>query len=115
MKRIIAVALFAFVSGSAFAEAQYGVEVYPGAKADEQVAKQVKDKLKITAKTYRTSDPVSKVTDFYRKQNLTEAHASKKGATFTSKAGATVTIQSPWLDMDSGKMNNDTLVSIVAK
>ena len=114
MKRTIAAALFAFVSGAAFAESQYGVEVYPGAKADEQVAKQVKDRLKVTAKTYRTSDAVSKVADFYRKQNLTEAHASKKGATFTGK-GATVTIQSPWLDMDSGKMNNDTLVSIVAK
>jgi hypothetical protein len=114
MKKPLAVALFAFVSIAAIAETQYGVEVYPGAKADEQVAKQVKEKLRTTARTYRTSDPVSKVADFYRKQNLTEAHASKKGATFTSKT-ATVTIQSPWLDMDSGKMNNDTLVSIVAK
>ena len=114
MKKAIALALFVLVSGAAFAETQAGVEVYPGAKADEQVAKHVKDKLKMTAKTYRTSDAVSKVADFYRKQNLTEAHASKKGATFTSKT-ATVTIQSPWLDMDTGKMNNDTLISIVAK
>jgi hypothetical protein len=114
MNKAIAAALLAFVSSAAVAETQYGVEVYPGARPDEQVAKQVKEKLKITARTYRTSDPVSKVADFYRKQNLTEAHASKKGATFTGK-GATVTIQSPWLDMDSGKMNNDTLVSIVPK
>ena len=27
----------------------------------------------------------------------------------------TVTIQNPWMDMDTGKLNNDTLISIVKK
>ena len=27
----------------------------------------------------------------------------------------TVTVQNPWLDMKTGKINNDTLVSIVPK
>ena len=113
MKKFITIALFTLMSGAAVAETQHGVEVYPAAKADAAVAKQLKDKMKITGAFYRTSDSVAKVAEFYRKQKLTEGPAtSDKGAMFTGKA-VTVTIQNPWMDMDSGKIMNDTLVSIV--
>ena len=101
------------VAAPAFAESQLGIEVYPGAKADPEVAKVLKEKMHIAGKTYRTSDSVAKVTEFYRKQKLEEAPgADKEGAMFTSKK-ANVTIQNPWMDMKSGKLNNDTLITIV--
>ena len=116
MRKAIAVGVFALFAGTAVAESQFGIEVYPGAKADAEVAKQLQEAMKIKGKTYRTSDPVAKVAEFYRKQKLEEAPGtSKTGAMFMSKGGANVTIQNPWADMKTGKMNNDTLVSIVGK
>ena len=115
MRKVITIALFAFMAGQAAAEAQYGVEVYPAAKADAEVAKQLKDAMKIEAKTYRTSDSVTKVSEFYRKQKLTEGPGtSEKGSMFYNDK-VTVTVQNPWLDMKTSKINNDTLVSIVPK
>ena len=80
MKKVITIALFALMAGQAAAEAQFGVEVYPAAKADAEVAKQLKESMKIEAKTYRTSDAVPKVSEFYRKQKLTEDRARAKRA-----------------------------------
>ena len=115
MKKAIAAALFTAFAGPALAEAQHGIEVYPAAKADEAIAKQLKQKMNLNAKTYRTTDSVKKVTEFYRKQKLTEGPASSdQGAMFMSKS-ADVTIQSPWMDMSTNKINNDTLISIVGK
>ena len=113
MKKALSIALLAMITG-AHAASHLGIEVYPGAKEDAAVAKQVKQKLKIDAHTYRTADDVAKVTDFYRKQNLTQKTSTKKGASF-SGTSATVTVQSPWLDLESGQLNKDTLISIAGK
>ena len=92
------------------------VPVYPGAKADPETAEVLKKQMQITAQTYRTSDSVEKVSQFYKAQKLKEMPgADKKSAGFTAADGAHVTIQNPWLDMKNGKMNNDTLISIVKK
>jgi hypothetical protein len=112
MRKVITIALFAFMAGQAAAEAQFGVEVYPGAKHDAEVEKQVRD-MKLNAKTYRTSDSVAKVTDFYKGQKLEQQPgANKAGSMFMGK-GVMVTIQNPWADMKTGKVTNDTLISIV--
>jgi hypothetical protein len=97
----------------AAAEQKHGVEVYPNAKADAKVAKQL-EKMNIKgAGTYRTNDGVGKVAEFYRKQGLKEGPAtSAQGAMFTGK-GTTVTIQNPWMDMDTSTITKDTLISIV--
>ena len=103
-----------FWAAQAAAESKYGVEVYPAAKPDAAVTKSLEEKLKLkNAAAYRTSDSVAKVCEFYRKQGLKEAPGTRpEGAMFTGK-GVNVTVQNPWMDMDSGKMNKDTLISIV--
>ena len=112
MKKAIAVALFSLFAAQAGAESQFGVEVYPGAKHDAEVEKQVKE-MKLNAKTYRTTDSVEKVTSFYKGQKLEQGPgANKSGSMFTGK-GVMVTIQNPWADMKTGKVTNDTLISIV--
>ena len=110
---IIAAGLL-FCAAQAAAESRFGVEVYPAAKADAAVTKSLETKLKLkNAAAYRTSDSVAKVCEFYRKQGLKEGPAtSAQGAMFTGP-GVNVTIQNPWMDMDSGKKNTDTLISIV--
>ena len=102
-------------AGAALAEKQHGIEVYPAAKADAEVAKQLKDTMKLNAATYRTTDSVEKVTDFYRKQKLKEnPGTSKQGSSFMAD-GVMLTIQNPWADMKTGKITNDTLISIVGR
>ena len=81
MKKHIAAALFALIAGNAAAESASGIEVYPGAKEDKALAQQLKQTMNLNAKTYRTSDPVPKVTEFYRKQKLKEeVGTSDKGS-----------------------------------
>jgi hypothetical protein len=95
------------------AETQFGVTVYPGAKADAAVTRSLREQLKVNGFAYRTSDGLSKVVEFYRKQPLEEAPGTNpKGAGFMGK-GLMVTIQNPWMDMTTGKLVNDTLISIV--
>ena len=63
--------------------------------------------------TLRTKDSVSKVVDFYKKQNgLKLMHADETGAMF-KKGKIDITLQTPWMDMKTGKMNKDTLISLV--
>ena len=116
MRNPIGIGLAAlFLSSAAAAETQHGVTVYPGAKPDAEVAAELKKAMKITAHTYRTSDPVEKVSQFYRSQKLKEMPgADKKQAGFMAD-GVHVTVQNPWMDMKSGKVNNDTLISIVKR
>lgn len=114
MKRMIGIGLATWVlSAQAWAASQPGATVYPGARPDAAVAAQLKKAMNIEAQTYRTGDSVEKVAAFYRAQKLKEQPGtSKTGAMFTGP-GVTVTVQNPWSDMESGKINNDTLVSIV--
>jgi hypothetical protein len=69
--------------------------------------------MKVDAACYRTSATVAQVNEFYRKQSgTTEMHASEKGGMF-KKGDATITVQSPWLNMKTGQHMTDTLISIV--
>ena len=114
--RVALLATALSLSAHALAEQKHGVEVYPNAKADAKVAKQL-EKMNIKgAGTYRSGDSVAKVTEFYRKQSgLKEVGTGNaQGATFQGK-DVMVTIQNPWLDMDTSQKVNDTLISIVGK
>ena len=114
MKQATWIAAALLFSAAAFAEQKHGVEVYPNAKADAKVAKQL-EKMNIKdAGTYRTADNVAKVSEFYRKQGALKEFGTgnAQGATFQGK-DVMVTIQNPWLDMDTSQKMNDTLISIV--
>lgn len=114
MKRAAWITSALLFSTAALADQKHGVEVYPNAKADAKVAKQL-EKMNIKdAGTYRTADSVKKVTEFYRKQGALKEGpgTSDTGAMFTGK-DVMVTIQNPWLDMDTSQKMSDTLISIV--
>jgi hypothetical protein len=116
MRKLIGTGLAAlFLAAPAAAETQHGVTVYPGAKADAQVAADLKKAMKITANTYRTSDSVGKVAQFYRAQKLKEMPGGDEKQAGFMADGVHVTVQNPWMDMKNGKINNDTLISIVKR
>lgn len=116
--------------GAALDPAQAGIPVYPGAKADAGASAFVRDSLNMTGSAYRTNDDVAKVTAFYDRQNGIRKMpgASREQALFSAgckaefnpylkkdmqKCGYQVTIQNPWTDMKSGKLVQDTLITIV--
>jgi hypothetical protein len=115
MKAWMVVLAVVCISGAGLAGAQdaFGVKVYTGAKPDEATTQFLKNSLHVEALCYRTTDDVGKVVEFYKGQpGLTLIDESKEGGMF--KAGdVDITIQNPWMDMKTGKMNKDTLISIV--
>jgi hypothetical protein len=116
---IAAAATLCFVA-LAFAQGQekFGVKVYPGAQLDAATTDNVKKMISQDAACYRTTDSLAKVNAFYKGQpNLTLMGETPEGSAFSKGAGADmdvmVTVQSPWMDMATGKMMKDTLISIV--
>ena len=106
--------LAVFVAGltMAGAEEKFGVKVYDGAKYDAETTQAVNTAMKIGA-CYRTDATVAQVNEFYKKQlDTTEVHTSAKGGLF-KKGNVNITVQSPWMNMKTGKHMTDTLISIV--
>lgn len=105
----------AIMVGVVKAEEKYGIIIYPGAKYDSGVSEFLKQMSPQSA-AYRTGDSVDKVVDYYKKQPDFKliADPTKEGAMFR-KGKTDVTIQSPWMDTQTGKMMKDTLISIVTQ
>ena len=120
MKKLIllfAVLMAAIVlSAPAGAEDRFGVAVYPGAKYDDATSKYMSESLQRTMACYRTNDSLDKVAAFYRKQKGLSVRGDvlKENAHFQSDT-ADVALQNPWMNVISGRMMNDTLISIEKK
>lgn len=110
--------------------AKAGVAVYPGAKADDATTDFVRTSLGMPGAAYRTGDDLGKVAAFYGKQAGMKPMGppTKDSAAFLAgckdeynsvlkktmaRCDLHVTVQSPWMDMKTGKLVNDTLITIV--
>jgi hypothetical protein len=110
---ILMAALVILTGAFAYGTDTFGVPAYPGGTYDPQTVKALKEMMQLDAACFRTKDSVSSVVDFYKKQGgLKLLHADEKGA-FFKKGNIDITVQTPWMDMNTGKMNKDTLISIV--
>jgi hypothetical protein len=95
------------------------LKVYPSALYDAATTKILKESMSVQGTCYRTSDTIDKVVAFYQKEKgLKLVSKTDEGAMFQMNGGAAqggvdVTIQRPWRHMETGKMMNDTLISIV--
>jgi len=99
----------------ALAEQKFGVNIYPGAIFDSSATEFVKQ-MASDAACYRTIDDLAKVIEFYKQQtDLKLIDTNKEGGMFRKGEAVDITIQRPWMDMNTGKMINDTLISIVKK
>lgn len=116
--------------GAALDPAKAGVAVYPGARPDGATSTFLRESLKLTAAAYRTSDDLAKVAAFYAKQAGVSRMpgTDKEQAAFSAgckaeynavmkktmeRCGYQVTLQNPWMDMKTGQLVRDTLISIV--
>lgn len=113
--RIMAVLALAMLAAAAGAEERFGVKVYEGAKLDKETSAAVSEAFSVEAFCYRTSDSLEKVVGFYKKEaGLEFMGESKEGAMF-KKGKVDVTIQNPWMNMQTGQLIKETLISIVRK
>jgi hypothetical protein len=112
----VAAVLFFLYATAVLAEERFGVTVYPGAKYDADSSDFLKKSgIAKEAATFRTNDSVGKVVDFYKsQQGFKNLSITKEGGMFT-KNNVDVTIQNPWMNMATGKMISDTLISIVKR
>lgn len=108
-----ALAVSLLLAGPARGEEKHGVPVYPGARYDAATSGALKDAMKLDAACYRTGDGVGKVMAFYQKQPGLKVVAQDTEGGMLRKGDVDVTVQRPWMDMKTGAMNKDTLVSIV--
>lgn len=107
-----------------------GIPVYQGARPDAAATDFVRTSLGMEGAAYRTADALVKVAGFYSKQAGMKpmGEPTKDTAAFLagckdeyneilkknmSRCGYHVTLQNPWMDMKTGKMVNDTLITIV--
>jgi hypothetical protein len=110
---LLAAVLVLLVCGAAGAEDRFGVPVYPGAKYDAATSKALKDSMGFNGECFQTNDSVQKVAEFYRSKGLKSfGDTTKEGALFR-KRNVDVTVQSPWMNMKTGAMMKNTLISIV--
>ena len=116
--------------GAALDPAKAGIPVYPGAKADGATSAFLRESLGMTGAAYRSGDGVAKVVAFYDKQAGMKKMPGATGEQAGFSAGCKgefnrilkkeiqtcayqVTVQNPWMDMKTGQLVRDTLISIV--
>lgn len=115
MAAVLSVAFFFAVAGTAFAGDMLGIPVYPGAVIDRDTSTLLTKGLKLKGAAYRTDDPIEKVIDFYKvNKKLKPVDIGEEEAMFR-RGKVSLTIQSPWMDMQTGQEMTDTLISIVGK
>lgn len=105
--------LVASMVSTGYAEEINGVQVYPGAKLNAQSTKLLKEQMGMNGTCYATSDPLVKVVEFYKKQSGAVLVSSDRENALLQKGTVNITVQNPWMDMQSGKLSKNTLISIV--
>jgi hypothetical protein len=116
---LVAVLLALGVTAQAGPESVAGIQLYPGGSSShvEGSEKVLKDTGYPTAVCRHTPDSLAKVVAFYSKDKQLSlmGEPSKDNAAFAGKAGASLSINSPWVDMKSLQFNNGTMICIVSK
>jgi hypothetical protein len=115
-RRVFALAFVCLVAvGAARAADALGVPVYAGARAEAGAAKLITEMMPgAKAFCYTTGDSIEKVAAFYKKQGLTYMGGDAENGMFR-KGQIDVTLQRPWMDVKTGKLNPSTLISIVQR
>jgi hypothetical protein len=96
-----------------------GVQLYPGASSTdvEGTEKLLKDSDYAIAVCRHTPDSLEKVVAFYNKDKSLSplGEPSKDNAGFVNKAGAAMSINSPWINMKTLQMINGTMICIASR
>lgn len=119
------------LAGNSLDPKALGVPLYPGARHDAHTTQMVRNSMGADGIAYRTSDKLAAVAAFYLKQPGIRSigEVARESAMFGAACkeeyiavlkkkvmlgcDINLTVQNPWMDMNSGKMISDTLITIV--
>jgi hypothetical protein len=94
-----------------------GIQLYPGSSSSNAQSQEefLRSSGYKTAVCRITADSLGKVVAFYgRDQQLAPlGEPSKDNAGFATKAGASMSINSPWVNMKAMQLNDGTMICIV--
>ena len=114
---LIALMLCALCGAVRAADSVAGIPLYPGSSNSHVEGQEefLRGSGFRTAVCRHTGDSVSKVVAFYGKVNQLSpmGEPSKDSASFAAKGGASMSINSPWVDMKTMKFNDGTMICIV--
>jgi hypothetical protein len=107
------------ITAHAAPETVAGIQLYPGASSSnvEDSEQVIKSSGYPIAVCRHTTDNLDKVVAFYRndKQLSPMGAPSKDNAGFFNKTGASMSINSPWMNMKTFQMTNGTMICIASK
>lgn len=119
------------LAGKSLDVAKLGIAVYPGAKHDARTTQGLRSSMGVDGAAYRTTDNLDKVAAFYKKQSGVRplGDATRESAVFgfackeeyiallkkkmVTGCDINITVQNPWMDMATGNMVSDTLITVV--
>ncbi len=106
-----------------------GVSVYPGSVYDAETTAFLRENMGLRAGAYQSGDNARNILSFFEKAGLKQIHADENGGVLkrcqeeynpylkktmsTGECDVEITIQSPWRDMTTGELRQNTLISIV--
>jgi hypothetical protein len=112
-------ALATGITANAGPENVVGIRLYPGASNSNVEGSEnvIKSSGYPIAVCRHTTDSLDKVVAFYRndKQLSPMGEPSKDNAGFFNKAGVSMSINSPWMNMKTFQMTNGTMICIASK
>lgn len=112
---VVVVVVMLAMASVVLAGDRFGVPVYPGATYDAATSKALKESMGFNGECYQTNDPVAKVAEFYRAKGLELLGDVTRDAAMFRQGKVDVTIQNPWMDMRTGALKKNTLISIVKR
>jgi hypothetical protein len=119
MTSLLLMTLVASAAAQSGADQVAGIQLYPGSSRSnaEGSEKVIKDSGYKTAVCRHTGDSLGKVVAFYRAdKNLSLlGDPSNDNAGFATKNGASISINSPWVDMKTLKFNDGTMICIASR
>lgn len=116
---VVAALLASGLAAEADAQSVAGIQLYPGAsnRDVEDSERTITSSGYPTAVCRHTPDSLDKVVAFYRKdKQLSEMYKpTQDNAGFANKAGASMSINSPWMNIRTLQMTNGTMICIASK
>ena len=130
MHMILAMMFLLLCISKLYAEEQFGIPVYMGAKYEQSASDFLQ--VNVNAFCYQTDDSMVKVIDFYKSQpELALINENETGAFFRrckseeyntlmemtvyKDCDLDLTIQNPWMDMNTNKIYSDNLICFVQR
>ena len=117
------------LTGTTFNPEEIGITVYPGAAYDEETTRFLRQTMACNGAAYQSNENARTIAEFYGRTGFKIIHSDDKEVLLkrckeeyneflkktisTGECDVEITLQNPWKNMNTGKLIQNTLISIV--